>query len=238
MELIIFDDFIKDSNIANCETKTKIIKNTCEIIGSPEEKLFLLYYKSFIPKQISQKMFDLFESTIVYNSSEKSKIKIFGEEHEIPRKQVAYGEDGTFYNFSGIKVSAISWNQNNKLCNTLRILKAMLIKQFGYDFNFVLINRYADGNDYIGFHTDDEKDLSLNSPIVGITFGAERDFQFKNIATGQNYNFKTKNGSLVLHDGSCIVMHYPTNNYWKHSVPKRLKVKSPRISLTFRVMNT
>lgn len=231
----LFADLVED---AQAKQQTGDKSPICEIYGSPKDKLFLIYYKSFIPKQIATHYFNLFESTIVYNSAEESKIKIFGKEHEIPRKQVAYGEDGTFYNFSGIRVNAISWHQNNELCKTLLKLRALVNKHFGCNFNFVLINRYADGNDYIGPHADDEKDLSGDSPIVGLTFGAERDFQFKNIKTGLNYEFsKGKNKSLVLYHGSCISMQYPTNQFWKHSLPKRAGVKSPRISLTFRVMN-
>lgn len=214
-------------------------KQICEIYGTPQDKLFLIYYKSFIPKHIANNYFELFEKYIVYNSAESSKIKIFGEEHEIPRKQVAYGDPGTFYNFSGIRVDAISWDQNNELCNVLYKLRCMVNKQFGCTFNFVLINRYADGDDYIGFHADDEKDLSDDSPIVGLTFGSERDFQFKSIKTGKNFSFGSgRNKSLVLHNGSCISMQYPTNKYWKHGLPKRAGAKSPRINLTFRVMNT
>lgn len=232
----VFADLVEDTKTEKqiCNKKTQV----CEIYGSPQDKLFLIYYKSFIPKQIATKYFNLFESAIVYNSAEESKIKIFGKEHEIPRKQVAYGEDGTFYNFSGLRVDAISWNQNNELCKTLLKLRTLVNKQFGCNFNFVLINRYSDGNDYIGFHADDEKDLFTDTPIVGLTFGAERDFQFKNIKTGLNYEFsKGKNKSLILHHGSCISMQYPTNQYWKHGLPKRASVKSPRINLTFRVMN-
>jgi alkylated DNA repair dioxygenase AlkB len=219
-------------------TEKKRFIQSCEIYGSPQDKLFVIYYKNFIPKSIADKYFNIFERDIVYNSAESSKIKIFGEEHEIPRKQVAYGDPGTFYNFSGIRVDAISWNQNNELCKVLYKLRCMVNKQFGCNFNFVLINRYADGDDYIGFHADDEKDLSEDSPIVGLTFGSERDFQFKNIKTGKNFSFSTgRNKSLVLHHGSCVSMQYPTNKYWKHGLPKRAGSKSPRINLTFRVMN-
>lgn len=227
------DELFLDLKINNNNKNT--FKQVCEIYGTPLDKLFLIYHKNFIPREIADKYFEIFEQEISYNSAESSKIKIFGEEHEIPRKQVAYGDPGTFYNFSGIKVNAISWHQNTKLCKILKMLKCAVDKHFGCSFNFVLINRYADGNDYIGFHADDEKDLANNSPIVGLSFGSEREIQFKNIKNGNNYNFKNKD--LTLNHGSCISMQYPTNKYWKHSIPKRLKIKSPRISLTFRVMN-
>lgn len=233
----LFEEINNINKLIKTENKNEI-KHVCEIYGSPSDKLFLIYYKNFIPKQIADNYFELFEKYIIYNTAEQSKIKIAGKEQEIPRKQVAYGEDGTFYNFSGIKVNAISWNNDDIVSKILNKLCCAVNKQFGHNFNFVLINRYANGNDYIGFHADDERDLSENSPIVGLTLGAERNFEFKNIKTGKNFEFqKIKNKSLILHHGSCISMQYPTNMFWKHGLPKRTKINSPRISLTFRKMN-
>jgi len=34
--------------------------------------------------------------------------------------------------------------------------------------------------------------------------------------------------------GSLIVMDGKTQNYWKHSIPKEMKILTPRINLTFR----
>jgi alkylated DNA repair dioxygenase AlkB len=216
---------------------TKLKNNKCNNItpqlvlyGTPSNKLFVSYYKNFILEECANKYFDLFEKLLVYNPPEDSKVKIRGKEHEIPRKQVAYGEPNTYYNFSGIHVDAICWNENNDICNALYELRCKVNKYFGINFNFVLINRYADGKDYIGYHADDEKDLQGDSPIIGLTFGANRDFQLKHKKTGEKM-------SLVLHHGSCVAMHYPTNKYWKHGVPKRAGIKTPRINLTFRIMN-
>jgi len=233
----LFEDMKIIQDNKKCNKKDNKIKMFCKIYGTPNDNLFLIYYKSFIPKHIADNYFDLFEKYIIYNSAESSKIKIFGKEIEIPRKQVAYGDPGTFYNFSGLKVDAISWNDDNPLCNVLNKLKTAVNNQFCQNFNFVLINRYANGSDYIGFHADDENDLSYYSPIVGLSFGAERDIQFKNSDSGINYEFDNKKNSLKLEHGSCISINYPTNNFWKHSIPKRANVKSPRINLTFRVMN-
>src|SRR3989338_2409883 len=99
-------------------------------------------------------------------------------------------------------------------------------KKFGTEFNFVLINKYIGGNNYIGFHSDDERDLVDKSPIVGVSFGAQRELVLQNKQTG-----KTK--SLLLGHGSVYAMIYPTNKYWKHSIPKNPKSKGIRISLTF-----
>ena len=41
---------------------------------------------------------------------------------------------------------------------------------------------------------------------------------------------------LILASGSIYVLRTPTNNFWKHAVIKQLKIKKPRISLTFRLL--
>ena len=225
----LFEDMMEYSNKTKKPTKSKKEINQIEKIGNSKNKLNLVYFKNFLQKQKADEYYKLFEKLIVYNTDEDSKIVIFGKEIEIPRKQVAYGEPGTFYNFSGLKVNAISWNSNDELCKALQSLKNEINKQFNFDFNFVLINRYANGDDYIGYHTDDEKDLSEESPIISVTFGAERDFKFKNKKTDEVVD-------IVLHHGSCLGMMYPTNKYWKHSLPKRKNIKSPRINLTFRTI--
>ena len=98
-------------------------------------------------------------------------------------------------------------------------------------YNFVLVNRYKDGNDKMGDHKDDEKELDPNVPIASLTFGAERDFIFK------HQNKKKDNiedVKIVLKDGMLLLMNHPTNAYWYHGLPQRKKCFEPRINLTFR----
>lgn len=193
------------------------------------------YLSSFLDYEEAKEYYDIFEKTLKYNSDEESKIKIHGKEIKIPRSQVAYGDPGVSYKFSGIKVEARSWDQDTELCNLLRCLKNKVEKFIGQKFNFVLINRYANGNEYIGFHSDDERDIVEGSSIVGISLGAEREFKFKpkkfipvNIP---------ENLEITLANGSIVTMNYPTNDHWMHSIPKRAKIRTPRISLTFRLMH-
>ena len=102
----------------------------------------------------------------------------------------------------------------------------------GEKFNFVLINYYANGDQCIGYHSDDERDLDKFSSIVGVSLGSPRDFLLK------PKNFITKNLpnpiKINLDHGSIILMKYPTNKHWTHSIPRRTNINNPRISLTFR----
>lgn len=191
------------------------------------DTIFVTYFRKIFSNMKIQEYFNLFEKSLVYNS--ESQVIINGKQVKIPRKQIAYGEPGISYHFSGTEVKTNDWNKDDEICKTICRIKERAELLSNTKFNFVLINRYNDGDDYIGFHSDDEKDLVKNSPIVGVTIGAERDFILKSNSTNKKH-------TLRLHSGSMIIMHSPTNKYWKHSVPKRASVKAPRISLTFRKM--
>lgn len=177
--------------------------------------------KDFYSKQRATEIFNALEEQIDYG--EQQQIKMMGKLIDIPRKQVAYGDPGTSYSFSGIKVDAKPW-----IPLLLEIKRRVEIVS-GETFNFCLVNRYKDGTDYIGYHADDEDDLSPTAPIGSVSFGASRKFYFKSIS-----NPDDKITDIVLNNGTLCLIEYPTNDHYKHSVPKELKVKNPRINLTFR----
>ena len=99
-------------------------------------------------------------------------------------------------------------------------------------FNFF---RYKDGEDYIGEHKDDEKDLVKTSPIASLSLGQTRDFVLKHAdSRGRYAKRKMEKIKIELTHGSLLMMNYPTNIYWYHSIPIRKKATGIRINLTFR----
>lgn len=107
----------------------------------------------------------------------------------------------------------------------------------GHKFNFVLVNRYNDGNDHMGEHRDDEADLVPKSAIASVSVGQARDFIFRHRdARGSGAKRKIDPVKFELSHGSLLIMNHPTNVYWFHSLPVRKKVICPRINLTFRQM--
>lgn len=110
----------------------------------------------------------------------------------------------------------------------LRNLIDEVNKSLHTDFNGILINRYNDGRDYLGPHSDDERGLARGSVVAGISLGASRTFRVRP-KEGKGYtDVETKNGQLIVMDGENFQKIYT------HEIPKRLKVKEARISLTFR----
>lgn len=63
-------------------------------------------------------------------------VKVFGRWHPIPRQQVAFGDKGLSYRFSGNNIAAKSWTP------LLTSIRNLINQITGVDFNFVLINRF------------------------------------------------------------------------------------------------
>lgn len=81
----------------------------------------------------------------------------------------------------------------------------------------------------MGWHSDDEKSIEGNSAIASVSFGAERRFSFKHKQTKETI-------SVLLENGSLLLMEDATQKNWLHGLPKSTKITLPRINLTFRTM--
>ena len=153
----------------------------------------------------------------------REKIKMWGKEIVTKRRIAWYADDGKSYTYSGSTFFPSQWN------NVLLQLKEKVENYSEIKFNSVLLNEYPNGEVGMGWHSDDEKELGTDPIIASLSFGANRDFIFKHKTDKSIENVK-----LHLKSGSLLLMLGSTQHYWKHSLPKRLKVKEPRINLTFR----
>lgn len=102
----------------------------------------------------------------------------------------------------------------------------------GLILNGILANEYRDGTDYIGAHSDNEKDLN-NLLVACISLGASRKFRIRrkdgSTLSGENFlDIPTKHGQLLVMGGDF-------QKLYKHEVPPEKKLEDGhRISLTFR----
>jgi alkylated DNA repair dioxygenase AlkB len=69
--------------------------------------------------------------------------------------------------------------------------------------------------------------LKKNGAIASLSLGAERKFSFKHKETKETLSLILENGSLLLMKGS-------TQTYWLHRLPTTKLISTPRINLTFR----
>ncbi len=156
----------------------------------------------------------------------QDKIRFYGKEHNLPRLQQWYGDPEATYTWSGIKMVPEPWSP------LLLKIRKQVERSAEASFNSVLLNLYRDGNDTVSWHADDEEGLDAQPIIASLSLGAERDFKLR-------HNSRTDVGvaTISLSHGSLLLMAGPTQVCWKHSVPKRKRVKSERINLTFRNMS-
>jgi alkylated DNA repair dioxygenase AlkB len=231
---------LSDFNVNLCEDNKEMIQRNAKILLEPK---FYFDYKlglnvmiipQFLNPVLANHLYKLL-LRIDYRTDEESMVKIMGRKFMIPRKQTAFGVKNTTYNFSGSSVKVNDWDKNYKNENTeevaqlTRFIASRLTDKFGQKFNYALINKYLDEKSKIGYHTDDEKDLCSKSMILGISLGQERQIYFKH-KTGEVIKVNLPHNSLMI-------MNYPTNLNWKHSIPSsKIKMK-PRVSLTFRNIN-
>ena len=156
---------------------------------------------------------------------QRDEVILHGQHYITDRKVVWYGDEHYQYRYSGSLKHAHEWNP------ALYRLKQQIEKIVGASFNSCLANLYENGQQAVGWHSDDE--LSLISKIghetviASLSFGATRKMSFK-------HKFQPAKADMLLQSGQLIVMRGQTQKYWKHCITKTAKVIEPRINLTFR----
>jgi alkylated DNA repair dioxygenase AlkB len=178
------------------------------------------YHGSILNDTEADKVFTALLKNVPWRNDEAI---IFGRHIITARKVAWYGDANYSYTYSGTTKEALIWNDE------LRALKTLVEQRTGARFNSCLLNLYHDGKEGMAWHSDDESALAKDSAIASVSFGAERKFSFKHKRTGETV-------SLVLENGSMLVMKDATQRNWLHCLPKSARVTLPRINLTFRIM--
>jgi alkylated DNA repair dioxygenase AlkB len=167
------------------------------------------------------------QSTLLFNQLLQSldwqsdQIVMFGKMITTKRKVVWVADPDCSYTYSGVKKNPEAWTPE------LLQMKTQLEKLAGCVFNSCLLNLYHSGEEGMGWHSDDEKELDPKAPIASVSLGASRKFAFRHKID------KTK-ASIILENGSVLMMHPPTQEYWSHSLVTTKLATPARINLTFR----
>ena len=150
-------------------------------------------------------------------------VKIFGKEIITKRKVAFLGDEGISYKYSGKTKIAENW------LKFILEIKSTVEQISDEKFNACLLNYYHNGSEAMSWHSDNEKEILKHSAIASVSFGAERKFGFK-------HNFSKEEISLMLENGSLLIMKDETQIYWKHKLYTNAKISEPRINLTFRTI--
>jgi len=179
-----------------------------------------IYYGKILDYQRATYFFEQLLNDIEWKNDE---VVIFGKHIVTKRKTAWYADDNFEYTYSNVTKKALTWTKE------LLELKKIVEKISKSTFNSCLLNLYHDGDEGMGWHSDDEKSLGENTTIASLSLGAERKFMMKHKQTKQKV-------SLTLENGSLLVMKGETQHHWQHSLPKSKKINKPRINLTFRTI--
>lgn len=98
----------------------------------------------------------------------------------------------------------------------------------GARFNHAVVNRYRDGRDHMGLHTDREPQLGEQPLIAALSLGVTRTFRLE-----WKYKRKRKR-TLKLPHGSLLLMGGTLQRHWRHAVPRAPGETGERINVTFR----
>ncbi|MEZ9898532.1 alpha-ketoglutarate-dependent dioxygenase AlkB family protein [Vibrio breoganii] len=176
-----------------------------------------LYYD---PKfMLTNEANELFQSLHNQLPWEQRAIKMYGRSVMQPRLHVLCGTHA--YRYSGITLEPLPWPA------LIQPIKQRVESIAQQSFNTALINLYRDGQDHMGWHSDDEKSLGTAPIIASLSLGASRRFILKHKQTKQKIEY-------ILEDGALLVMAGDLQAHWQHCIPKTTKVSQPRINLTFR----
>lgn len=168
----------------------------------------------------AQRYFQKLRMEIPWRNDE---VVVFGQRHVTGRSVAWFDDSGLEYSYSGTTKKSLPWTED------LRELKLLVEQRCGGRFNSCLLNFYHDGSEGMGWHSDDERSLEKDSAIACLSLGAERKFKFR-------HKRLPLTAGMLLGPGSLLVMRGTTQSHWQHSVPKMLRVRAARISLTFRRM--
>ena len=182
------------------------------------ENSFLALYKN----SLSDEEIKLCVSDIEDKLNNYPKIKIFNKEATQHRCIGFFSNESLGYYYSG------QLAKSQPLTVNLKNLLDKINQKFNSEFNGILVNKYNDGNDYIGKHSDDEKGLDSNIGVLSLSYGAVRKFRIRN---------KIDNKIVVdvlLDPGVIVQMGGYFQKEFTHEIPIQKKVKACRYSFTFR----
>ena len=157
---------------------------------------------------------------------QQPQVQLYGRQFLVPRLVAWYGDAEASYRYSGLTHQPLPWTP------LLAQIRARVVETVGQALNGVLLNYYRDGDDSMGWHSDDEAELGSNPLIASLTLGGTRRFDLRRKGQGRIEH------SLWLEHGSLLVMRGPTQHHWQHQVAKTRSPCAPRLNLTFRLIRS
>ena len=197
----------------------KMIINRPKIL--PQDGIALYYDKIIGDDQVKQ-LYDALFNNIHW---ENERVIMFGKEIITKRKVALYSDPSISYRYASKTKIGLPWT------SALITIKNRIESITKESYNACLLNLYHNGEESMGWHSDNEKEIVANSSIASLSLGANRKFSFKHKVSKETV-------SIELEDGSLLEMKGSVQTHWWHALLKSKKVTAARINLTFRQMHT
>ena len=179
-------------------------------------------HRGFYSRQAAGRLFD---SLVREADWQRPVIRCFGREHRVPRCTAYFGDAGAVYRYSGLVHEPLAW------LDCLLPVREAVEERAGGEFNSALCNRYLNGQDSMGWHSDDEPALGPAPLIAILSLGAARRLLVREKRAG------AKACGVMLESGDLLVMRPGMQAGWQHALPKTNLAVGARISLTWRWIN-
>jgi alkylated DNA repair dioxygenase AlkB len=200
--------------------------------------LHLRHWSAWLPPARAAELLAALQSEVPWK---QEAITLYGRHHLLPRLTCWMADPGCGYRYSGLANAIEPWSP------AAAALRGALEQLTGWRFNSLLLNRYRDGRDAMGWHADDEPELDPTAPIASFSLGSTRDFRLRPRPSPRRprgaepptgYGTSCAPFNIALHNGDLLLMEPPTQLWWQHAVPKRLRLQQERLNLTFRVVRS
>lgn len=172
------------------------------------------YQPDFLEPEAAAALFHWLQTDVAWQSET---IKLFGRTRPVPRLVAWFGDGGLNYQYSGRSHQGHGWPAE------LAEVRSRVAVEMQQTPNFLLLNRYRDGADSMGWHCDDE--AGLDTLIASVSLGAVRNFLLRESGAKRSRTLELAHGSLLVFDGRN-----------RHALPKTRHPVGERINLTFRML--
>ncbi|MCS3532878.1 alpha-ketoglutarate-dependent dioxygenase AlkB [Chryseobacterium sp. JUb7] len=184
-------------------------------------KDLLEYRENFLNREEA----DLLKNLLLKNTPWEQRTQKMYDKTVLTPRLTAWFSDNSSSDLDGNVSGANPWTPE------LLSLKERIEKEFGYQFNGVLLNLYRNNNDSVAWHRDKESRYGTRPVIASISLGEIRNFDFRKKDHHQSKY------SLPLPHGSLLIMKGDLQENWEHRIAKSTKPMKERINLTFRLIN-
>lgn len=118
--------------------------------------------------------------------------------------------------------------ESAELPSCLLPVRNLLKERLSISFNNCLLNHYETGQNTMGFHSDETKNLLPETGVAIVSLGSERAITFRSMD-------RTVSLEYGLMPGSLLYMGADVQDGWMHSIRKQERTGA-RISLTWRAV--